>query len=147
MELLLAEYHMNPNLLTDAGQLALSLAKEIKTVEFLLRSERIDLNMLVTNGISALHTAVAFDYIDVLSCMSQSERVNPNILCMTGHSAFHAAVVHNKVKIVSRMLQCGRTDLNLLTSTGQHDLKLAKSPEMLQLLMESSKVISPADID
>jgi ankyrin repeat protein len=132
---------------TDAGQLALSLAKEVKTVEFLLRSERIDPNMLVTSGISALHTAVAFDYTDVLSCMSPERAGQSKHPLHDGHSAFHAAVVHNKVEIVSRMLQCDRTDPNLLTSTGQHDLKLAKSPEMLQLLMESSKVISPADID
>jgi hypothetical protein len=40
LELLLAEERMDPNLLTSNGQLALSLANQVETVELLLRNER-----------------------------------------------------------------------------------------------------------
>jgi hypothetical protein len=50
---------MDPNLLTCNGQLALSLANQVETVELLLRNERFDPNKLDRVGFSALHMLVA----------------------------------------------------------------------------------------
>jgi ankyrin repeat protein len=106
----------------------------VKTVEFLVRNERIEPNKLDRFGVSGLQMAVASNEIDIVSCMIQSERVDPNVHC-AGNSAFNIAVAHNEIDIVSRMLQSKRVDPS----------KFGSNPEMVKLLLESGKIIPPTE--
>ena len=98
----------------------------------------IDINMVDLDFHSALHYAVHYDHLDVLSALISAESINLNIQDRLQRTPLHWTALHNRCKAASLLLVTGRVDLSIEDHFEASALEIAISNnfhELATLLM------------
>ncbi|KAJ5749070.1 uncharacterized protein N7511_010766 [Penicillium nucicola] len=135
------------NFKDPTGQTAIQLAaltRNLKTFEYLLNMESLDVSSENWLGHAPLHAAILDPSEDLIRIMLMSKKFDVNIRdIINNNTVLHMAVGFTKVDLIELLLESESIDTSILDDDGRAPIHLAtalKNFDVMRVLIGSSKV-------
>ena len=108
----------------------------LECIRVLIKDERCDPNIQLSDGSTALHVAVGSTYAvyqqEIVQVLMESDKIDPNINDNTDQTPFHSAIASGKLNIVEALISSGkcRQEHNI------HTFVDSTKPQLLSALLK-----------
>lgn len=128
MSVLLSDARLDPNIRTNHGATALTIAAgdgHESVVEYLLRDKRVNPGIAAQDGNTALIRASRWGHAPVVAVLLRDKRIDPNAINNDGMTALMAAAASGLTAVVKLLMADRRVDPNTRNKYGHTALLAA----------------------